>query len=273
MIRMKKQVAIGVILFNATDKTIARIVESISLGFMVYLFDNSPGNPSARNFFKNEQGVRYITCGKNLGLGFGLSSVCAHAYYDDYPALLFFDQDTAFTSETLEFIEEFYMGHKGLALNHSAVVFNSSKRKGNQSGCFTEVSLARNSGTMFFLENLKKIDWHNERYFIDGVDYEFCLRSLIHEFKISEFSCTPGFDHTTEQEDEEYSFFGMKLLMRKYSLKRIGDVIKSSLKIVLSSIFHGRISFMLKIIKLLSIYIVAQFLVRFISTTNDKNSI
>jgi len=262
---MKRKIAIGFIVYNPSSNVIHRLQETLSLGFAVYIFDNSPEKSILRDFIKNKGKIKYTTNGKNLGLGIGLSTVCAQAYYDDYPALVFFDQDTSFSTETLIAIEEYYINNQRLVSNYSSVVFNARniEQKNNEFvNCFEDVLLSRNSGSMFFLENLKKMNWHNEKYFVDGVDYEFCLKSLLNNFRIGEYSCTPGFDHTVEQGDKKCELFGKTYSMRAYSWNRIVDTANSSVKLIFRSVLHGKIQFSLRITRLLSIYIVTQLLVR-----------
>ena len=260
-----KKIAIGFVVYNPSINLIYRLQETLLLGFTVYIFDNSPEKSIIRNFIKGRGSIKYATSGKNLGLGIGLSTICAQAYYDDCPALVFFDQDTFFSAETLIAIEKYYINNQHLVSNYSSVVFNSRNIGQKNNGfvnCFEDVLLSRNSGSLFFLENVKRMNWHNEKYFVDGVDYEFCLNSQLNNYRIGEYSCTPGFDHAVEQGDKKYKFFGKTYSMRKYSWYRIMDTAHSSVKLIFRSVFHGKIQFAVRITRLLSIYIVTQLLVR-----------
>jgi rhamnosyltransferase len=202
---------------------------------------------------------------KNVGLGLGMASVCAQAYYDGHSALLFFDQDTIFKSDTLSFIEEFYINRPDLSTKYSAITFNAKKFQSLtniDSQHIKNVLLVINSGSLFFLGNLKKLNWHNEKYFVDCVDYEFCLNSKISGFEIGGFSFTPGFDHSSEQDDTSYQVFGRTYSMRAYSITRIYDTCSASLKLMLKSIATAQIKFFFVIFRLLAIYIATQLFVR-----------
>lgn len=262
---MKREIAIGFVVYNSSSNLICRLRKALLLGFTVYIFDNSPEESIIRTFIKGKGKIKYGTSGKNVGLGVGLSTICAQAYYDAYPALVFFDQDTFFGSETLTAIENYYMNNQHLLSDYSSVVFNSRNIGQKDNGfvnCFEDVLLARSSGSLFFLDNLEKINWHNEKYFVDGVDYEFCLNSQLNHFRIGEYSCTPGFDHAIEQGNEKYKILGKTYSMRKYSWNRIMDTAHSSVKLILRSVLHGKMQFAVRITRLLSIYIVTQLLVR-----------
>lgn len=262
---MERKIAIGFVVYNPNSNLIHRLQEALSLESVVYIFDNSPEKAIIRDFIKGRGNIKYATDGKNLGLGIGLSTICAQAYYDNYPALVFFDQDTSFSTETLNAIEEYYINNQHLISNYSSVVFNSrniGQKNNDFVNCFEDVLLSRNSGSLFFLENLRKMNWHNEKYFVDGVDYEFCLNSQLNNFRIGEYSCTPGFDHVIEQGNKKYKLFGKMYSMRKYSWYRIMDTTHSSVKLIFRSVFHGKIQFAVRVTRLFLIYIVTQLLVR-----------
>lgn len=271
---MLRKIAIGFVIYDPNLNQLNRIHEASRLGFSVYVYDNSPEKIDAKEFAKNRGDVVYLTCGKNVGLGRGMASVCAQAYYDQHPALVFFDQDTVFNVDTLYFIEEYYETNLVLGLKYSAILFSSKDYTAlddpNAKNHFKNVSLAINSGSLFFLENVKKLNWHNDRYFVDCVDYEFCLNSQIHGFEIGEFSSTPGFDHSLEQDDVEYNVLGRTFLMRAYSRRRVIDTCSASLKLLFKSIIARRLKFFSEIFKLLIIYIATQIFVRTVGWIFEK---
>ncbi len=264
---MNRKIAIGVVTYNPGDNLISRLSLALASGFVLYVFDNSPEDGIVQNFCDSKQACRYFSCGKNVGLGFAISTVCAQAYYDSFPALIFFDQDTVFDENTLDFIENFYINNANIASNYSAIVFNS-QNSGDcaESNCvFKDVLLARSSGSLFFLENLKKINWHNEKYFVDCVDYEFCLNSNNNNFKIGECSIAPGFDHESEQPDVRYIVFGKERLLRKYSAKRIIGTITASTRLLITSITTRNVVFFIAIIRSLAVYLYWQLVARLIN--------
>jgi rhamnosyltransferase len=270
-----KQIAIGVVTYKLHANLTLRLQSAINLKFSIYIFDNSPEDALIRDFCKeyDDNDVRYITCGKNVGLGFGISSVCAQAYYDSFSALIFFDQDTVFDHSTLAFIEEFYNQNSSLASSYSAVWFNSKRfadaGDGNQF-MFKDVLMAINSGSLFFLENLEKLNWMNEKYFVDCVDYEFCLNSSNNNYKIGECSNTPGFDHDTEQADVKYFIFGKERKLRKYSGKRVLDTVRASTKLMFTSIYTRNNAFTVAIIRSLAGYLFWQFISRILRVSKSN---
>lgn len=271
---MNHNVAIGIITYNPESSVVKRLSDTISSGYKIYIFDNSPDNSIVRDFAYSNADVRsqitYLTCGKNVGLGFGLSAVCAHAYYDSFPALLFFDQDTVFSAETLDYVSAFYGRNDFLSELYSSVVFNSKSidDSGNLldpdagGNSIRDVRLAINSGSLYFLDNLKKMNWHSTKYFVDCVDYEFNLSSSNHHLKIGEHSATPGFDHCSEQGDTRYKVFGVVLPMRAYRCSRIWDSYSASTKLVWKAIVTGNFTYAFEFSKSIHKYLFVQFYVR-----------
>lgn len=267
---MHKEFIIGFILYRPTKSTKLRIEETIKSGFSVLIYDNSPEYDIIRKHFHNHENVTYITGGKNLGLGIGLSTICSQAYYNSYKTLLFFDQDTIFATESIRFIEMYYKTNRELFSNYSAVVFNSSgitnddSKLDRQSEGIMSVQLVRNSGCLYNLDNLKKINWHDTTFFVDGVDYELCLRSACNNMLIGECSDTPGFDHSSEQGNTPYYLFKTNHALRKYSFVRIKDTTVSSFRIIQRALFKKKYMFLKRISTLLVVYLFEQASVRII---------
>ena len=138
---------------------------------------------------------------------------------------------------------------------------------------FKDVLMSINSGSLYFLENLNKLNWYNESYFVDCVDYEFCLNSNNHGFKIGECSNTPGFDHKSEQGDFEYMIFGKMRQIRKYSLNRVFDYIYASTRLFFTAVKTCNRLFSFAIIRLLAIYLLFQVIVRLINISITKKEI
>ena len=265
-----RKLALGVVVYQAEASLSRRLQQALDARFSVYLFDNSPHDSTLRDFARDKARCHYTTCGKNLGLGVGISAVCSQAHYDGFSALMFFDQDTVFDARTIEFVERFLVRHQDKSREYSAVVFNAKDRAdtGNQDAddwaSTRDVTMAISSGTTFFLANLQKMNWHNTSYFVDCVDYEFCLNSERHGLKIAEFSKTPGFDHLSEQPDKVYRFLGRDHAIRRYSASRIRDTLWASMRLALTALRNGRFGFFAKMVRSVCIYASFQIIARLI---------
>jgi len=237
-------IAIGTVIYHPTEKLVLRLLAAVSAGYCVYVFDNSPDHAMIRNLCHDMQNdrIKYLTCGKNVGLGYALSSICAQAYYDSFPALLFFDQDTVFDRSTLAFVAEFYSHNSCDLGSYSAIVFNSTQFGATGfvgKYAFNDVVLAINSGSLYLLDNVRKIKWHNESFFVDCVDFEFCLRSSNSNMRIGECANAPGYNHEIEQGSIQYLFFGKELRARAYPFGRLVDSARAGLRLLITSIYAG----------------------------------
>jgi len=267
---MTNKIAFGFITYGTSVNFLERLKILSSLKVDIYLFDNTPSKFETRVFCQEIVNVKYLTAGKNLGLGFGLSAICAQAFYEGNDALLFFDQDTIFSVETIKFVEDFYLKNITSFEYYSVITFNSPKKSTvTTNEKFSKVLLTLNSGSLFLLKNLAAIGWHNENYFVDGVDYEFCLNSYINGFNVGLYIDTPGFDHVTEQDDKPYKLFGRRYLWRAYPKFRLIDTIHSSVKLIYKSLLFGQFVFAKKFTNFLFYYVVIQVAVRIFNPVDE----
>jgi GT2 family glycosyltransferase len=256
--------AVGMVIYAPPADLFARLEMLDARGLRTYIYDNSPANPMTRSRVGLLKNAIYLTSGANRGLGVGLSVICATAYDDRFGALLFFDQDTIFDESTIGFIQNFMNGPAlQCRSKYSAIVFasNASTTPSTREAHGVEdVMMAISSGSLFFLENLKKIGWHNETYFVDGVDYEFCLRSLACGLKIGRCSNTPGFDHVSGQPDRLIKILGKTLPLRRYSAERMLDTFRSHTRLLCSSLRMRQFRFAAQMIRTVCIYVLGRLL-------------
>lgn len=252
--------AVGLILYHPDKNLKKRISLMISQGYQIFIFDNSPDKEQQYlNYYENDS-VFYVTAGKNVGIGYSLATLCATAYMRGVSHLLFLDQDTGITAQTLEFIEDYVSSVDDSSHQHyAATVFNGNI---SDKSYIQDVPLAISSGSLFNLRVLSQIGWHNEKFFVDCVDYEFCLRARRLGFKIGLIENTPDFDHVTEQPDRIIIVFGKRLLVRRYSVARISDAVSAYFKLIFGGILQNRPRDSFSIIRSLIIYLLGQTMSR-----------
>ncbi len=262
----KNKIAVGFVVYDSDNFFLERLIDIIKKNYFVYIFDNTPN----KNFIRIEtfkfDNVKYYTCGKNAGLGYGISTITSNAFYDGFKSLLFFDQDTYFTIDTIEYINQ----NASSINNYAAILFTSEKSE--KSNYIQNRDLIINSGSLYNLNVLNLVKWHSIKYFVDGVDYDFCLRAKKAGYKIGYIGNTPGYDHITGQEDRTYSIFGKHLRLRAYKMSRIKDTVTSYLKLFFSSIFYLELKLASKFLFFLVVYCNNQVLVRFLNMFKQQAS-
>lgn len=271
---IEKKPIIAIILYKPDHSTYQRIKTSIAEGYFLYIFDNFPDDKSKLLIEEHKKNIRYFTFDKNVGVGTALRTMCATAYYEGYQNLLYFDQDTIYNKETLKYIFgyinvssdtiNFIRREKILSVTFREAVTNRKEKQ------FTKISIGKydlnivdftiSSGTLFNLENLKKVGWHDESYYMDGVDYYICLSAEAMGLKVAEIFNTPGLDHQTEQGNKNYKFLFKTYSGRKYPIYRIKNYIYSSFRLTIKSVLIGSKK-TLKILKMLVVYILTQALI------------
>jgi len=258
---LKKKFAIGFVIYNTGESSLDRIKMISDENFDVFIFDNSPSDSRLRLLASINDNIRYFTCGKNVGLGFGLSVVCSNAYFDGYKYLLFFDQDTIFTNSTLEFVSNLIDAKLSLQNNYAVVCLSSKDLKSSVSDFeIFNRQLVISSGSIFDLCIAQKLNWHNVKYFVDNVDYEFCLRAVNSGYKLGECTAVPDFDHVSGQEDKEYLFFRKKYLLRQYPRSRLIDSLASYFRLFYYSITSKTFKYFFILFRSFSISIYGQLL-------------
>ena len=176
---MTSKFSISVVLYNPSFNQLNRIFEISSLGYQFYLFDNSININN--KLFKDSTNVKYFSFNKNMGIGFALNFLANKIYIDKFKYFIYFDQDTIYKKTTLSFINNF-IKFKISKSREDIFCYNFTSKTSNFKT--KEALLCISSGSLFNTKILKKIGWHNKTYFIEGVDYEICLRAKKFNYKL-----------------------------------------------------------------------------------------
>jgi rhamnosyltransferase len=273
---MNDTLALGFILFNPSKDAVTRISDSARSGYEIFIFLNSPVKEEFINVLKSVESIHILSNGLNEGLARGLSSLCNAASLGKFRALLYFDQDSIFTLETLNYVEKYLniikTSDDSFIDSIVSTTFRDTttlSRRYNHISTFQisgfqveNVYFTINSGSLYFLNKMDKYEWFDKRYFVDGVDYSFCIRSKINDFKITEIFNTPGLDHETEQGNLPVKFFNKEKSGRLYPFSRNIDFLKSHLMILWSTLKIRSIKPKIFILKSILSYLYTQLLFR-----------
>lgn len=261
----KKSYAIALVIYNPSFCTLKRIEMMTCAGYSVYVFDNSFDVSGFKDSVLQNKNVHYFASGSNLGLGTPLTIICATASARGEKGILFLDQDTSVSVATLDFIEKFRNSLSDDEYRAFASLTFTNGKPNNLK--ITEKKLVINSGSLFSLEALQEIGWHNKDFFVDCVDYEFCLRARRSGFKIGVVSDTPDFDHVSEQPDLVFAFLNSKIAVRRYSVSRIRDAVGAYSKLIVGCLVRFELGNVIVLFRSLMIYIFAQLIARTIEVS------
>jgi rhamnosyltransferase len=271
---------VGIVLYNPPNSTINRINKFAQEGVQFYIFDNSDSMLAKHDLFG--QNIKYFSFSKNLGLSYSIDFLCKEAILDDKEALLFFDQDTIFTLDTLMYIDRF-INYKTtfqapIFKDVISISFRDINLKEGQTNVIESfqvdeyllysIFFSINSGTLYHLDKFYDFKWFNEGFFVDGVDYSFCLNALINGYKNLAVTNVPGLNHSEEQDGFHINFFRKKGSFRVYPLKRNVDFLKSHFRLFFITFKVKGIKTKFFIVKAILSYVFTQVLSRIVSIFN-----
>ena len=249
---ISNKLAIGFVLFNPTDSFFNRLTCLDNTNIEIYIFDNSPiSSLQKRNDISNN--VEVISSQGNFGLGKGLNSLGKHAYSKGKDGLLYFDQDTLFDENSLNFIDDYYKDNRSEFEKLASIFFTN---KGiNSKNNYRYVVMPHHSGMLFNLKNLKLVGWHNENIFLDVLDYDYCLQVRRKKLKILEVNHTPGIDHQSHQDADLIPLFNKTFnLSRVYSRDRVYDTLTKTILLSIKALSYMDFIYFLYLLRFFVIY-------------------
>ena len=172
----------GVTLYYPSKEELSSILEYREIFDTVYVFDNTDSDERIINesYYYDKDNIQYISNYKNEGLSLGFNVMSHKAIAESYQYICLFDQDSLFTSENIikmiNYIKKDYS--KEVAVYVPEVIYNYENKlnKNIKSECTgIEIEWAISSGSFINLSIYEKTDGFDENYFIDRLDYDYCI--------------------------------------------------------------------------------------------------
>ncbi|WP_270089163.1 glycosyltransferase [Sphingobacterium sp. SYP-B4668] len=160
--------------YNSDIQKLERNIESIlDQVDKVVIFDNGSGNREdiAKSDIIGRCEVYYSD--KNIGLG-GAYNYWLNKYCQNYSYFVTFDQDTWIPSNTLVLLQSILDSNRNIGIVGPS--FSRSNSSTTEDGKVLDTYTIIQSCCLFRTELLQKVGGFNEDYFIDSVDFEYCLR-------------------------------------------------------------------------------------------------
>ena len=215
------------VLYNPCENAIENIKIAKSLGLKPVVYINSV----QPHYLKDLDELGVLILGKNKNVGLGVAFVEFEEYFlkTNYEYYIYFDQDTIVNKQAWNYIHSTY---KELFSNTNiGLIFYGSQRKQNP-------SFVINSGSIFSKNTLECFGLHAKNLFVEGVDYEYCMRIRKNSQKIISIYCD-GIDHKSLQDSFTKTVFGFHFPCRTYGLKRTIEFNKVHLKLLKIAFFSG----------------------------------
>ena len=175
-----------VVLYNPDSKVIDNIKSYIKLLDKLFIVDNSPAPNDNKENFKDKK-MEYISNNGNKGIASALNVGANEAIKLKADWLLTMDQDSSFQEGALEKMTSFLKELKdnqimsevlGLTYEKLGVLSALQRTELNKNDKLEGLDyplVVMTSGNLINLNIYKKIDGFKDWFFIDAVDFEYCL--------------------------------------------------------------------------------------------------
>lgn len=240
------------VLYNPPKNAIKNIVLAKSAGFIPIVYLNSVNE----DYLNELKDLEVITLGDNTNVGLGRAFNDVETYFTLHliEHFIFFDQDTIVEQSGWNYIKSTYLN---LFQDDVGMLYFNSHISSD------DLNVVINSGCAFSLKVLSVTGYHNHFYFVEGVDYEFCLRLKAHGYKIKSVLLN-SIDHSTLQDKTEKILLGKKLDVRCYGSNRLRDFNKSHFRLIKKAIKLGQYRLLLFFIKSFIVFNLKEFFNRFL---------
>lgn len=176
---MKNKTIGMVVAYNIKLDVLKKNIDSY-IGYVdkMLIIDNSE-NMDLKKIEKDN--IVYISLGGNKGIGKALNVGAEYAIKSGYDFMLTMDQDSCFENNL---VEEFKKNIcEDVAIYAPNYLIDRKKNKKIKKDSQV-VYWTMTSGNLLNLDAYRKIGGFREDFFIDAVDYEYCLRAKKHGFKV-----------------------------------------------------------------------------------------
>ena len=171
-----------IVVYNPNESTIKNIDSYICGIEKLYVVDNSEGVDNFKKF--KDKKIEYINNGANLGIAEALNIGAQKAIKDGFDWLLTMDQDSRFYKDhiykLIKYIENNDVNKVGIVSPFHSIL---QTRGMNYTGT-SEPLLVMTSGNMVNLKAYSEVSGYKSWFFIDCVDFDFCLNLRKHNYEI-----------------------------------------------------------------------------------------
>lgn len=180
-------IAAGIVLFNPDIyrliKNITAILPQIKV---LYIIDNNSDNIlKVEKYLIREKNIILIKNPKNYGIAKALNQMCDLAISEGFEWIITLDQDTICPNDLIRKYLPYMSDHDNIIICPQFLIQEQKLKLIDPTKIPAEsIELCITSASLTRLTTWKILDGFNEWLFIDGVDYDYCLRARRMGWKI-----------------------------------------------------------------------------------------
>jgi rhamnosyltransferase len=133
------------------------------------VFDNASINQEQIRNILSKESIEILSSNRNVGLGAAYNKVI-ELHIGKFDFLITFDQDTKIPQDLVANLMRLF------SISDVGVVGPNFEMKKSSFSSYRDVHVLIQSACIFRMSLFDEIGGFNEKYFIDSVDFEFCLR-------------------------------------------------------------------------------------------------
>jgi len=181
-------VAAVTVLYNPDEDVLANILSYRKQVEKLFIIDNSEiENRNFVEYFNSFPDICFVSNKKNLGMAAALNTAAQLAIKEDYNFLLTMDQDSKISDGLVKkMLTEFGEDDK-IGLLAPFVIHIENPKEPSSYG-LQDITVAMTSGCIIRLSVYKETGGFLEKFFIDYVDNEFCLRIQLAGYKVMQLN-------------------------------------------------------------------------------------
>lgn len=222
------KVAGVVVLYNPNEQVMDNIKTYIDDLDKLYVIDNSDKVNLSLKF--NDKKIEYISNGGNKGISFALNVGAKRAYSEKFEWLLTMDQDSRFVKGHFKKMLSYVFEYKNNKMISESLNFNFDKvgvisafhrTKVNEDSDLIGLGfplVVMTSGNLINLDVYNKVGGFNDDFFIDCVDFDYCLKVRKKSYEVIQF-CSVELEHNLG-DIKEISFFGKRVYVTNHNYIR-----------------------------------------------------
>ena len=224
---MSKYLLTVIVVYKPDKQSFTTIENILAENRKLFLWINSCSDEQKMHILmlgKSYPNLDFKFAPSNEGLGIALNNVSGYALDKGYKFLLLLDQDTILSNRffsRLDFlpVNRWFKGN----MVCMQILSRHDKRFKQGRPSISRSNFAINSGSIIDLRKSQKVGFHSKDFFVECVDYEYCMRSRVYGYWIGVLNGFPELDHHSAQDTKGFRIYSLRFRYRVYANERARD--------------------------------------------------